>query len=169
MKLLPWGTTVLSQKLTKTQYPSQNTVYWSNHVNLEQIWHIQSCYEGYVSKPWPRFPDSIVLKDLRRLLRRVRLRRSAKIGVFPRLVLNCLLKIPPKKLLKKLLVGAKLNQSMPGKSITHHFIQVPLTAASTPDCRPQIGAGLNVGRAQRWAAPTSSPTLTPFRTPSGDY
>ena len=71
---------------------------------------------------WPRFPDSIILKDLRRLLRRVRLRRSAKIGVFSRLVLNCLLKIPPKKLLKKLLVGAKLNQSMPGKSITHHFI-----------------------------------------------
>ena len=68
---------------------------------------------------------SIVLKDLRRLLRRVRLRRRAKIEMFPRRVLNCLLKIPPKKLLKKLLVGAVHRRGAETKSIDARQIDHP--------------------------------------------
>lgn len=41
---------------------------------------------------WPRFPYSIFLKDLRILLRRVWLRGSTKIRVFPWCVLNYLLR-----------------------------------------------------------------------------
>ena len=66
------------------------TKWWQLTFFLEIHSHLYVTNASY--RHWPRFPDSIVLKDLRRLLRRVRLRRSAKIRVFPRRVLICLLR-----------------------------------------------------------------------------
>ena len=121
----------------------KNTLLWKktetcqieNFESLSQIWMWQfefrfsSDYNSVMLLPvywqWLRFPDSIVLKDLSRLLRKVRLRGRAKIGVFPRRVLNCLLKIPPKKLLKKLLVGAVHRRGTETKSIDARQIDHP--------------------------------------------
>ena len=100
----------------------------SIHTGWQSLWwplYIRARFPPTPSQQWLRFPDSIVLKDLRRLLRRIRLRRSAKIGVFPRRILNCLLTIPSKKLLKKLLVGAVHRRGAETKSIDARQIDHP--------------------------------------------